>query len=398
MPKIPREIHRAVQHETEQKKIGEEGTLHKIPLGEEHYWAKKWRSRHYFQTAQTAAEYAESEKWKTTVSPFWHKAISYETKLIDDALPGMTLRIESSFDPRVSKSGEEFNFKAGRPTTVAKDVKGDKVLREKRDNIVDESYDFLWNQTSYDEQGRNKGSKDRLGVMMNAWETDKVMREAFGEFLGVRDWIQGYMSEKDWESFVRKVNQTYPDTDVAQMVNAGVVPVHAEYNYIPTEEIGENKTRGIFIETAIFDDGRLKKALLESARQKNSGEFDERNIREKIDARLERLHLFQRIDNLWDVIFYPQKNRSDDSHEMFFDNRLGGAIFKALDSIRDRYDKGGINLFHDKTFEYQSRVKAYNIASSFSLAQGLERTQEFEQFIRSWPAQQQEVPSQQKAA
>ncbi|HAU66230.1 MAG: hypothetical protein UT30_C0003G0053 [Candidatus Uhrbacteria bacterium GW2011_GWF2_39_13] len=170
------------------------------------------------------------------------------------------------------------------------------------------------------------------------------------------------------------------------MVNAGVIPVHAEVNYIPTEHSPTQTTKGVFIETAIFDEQRLARALLEAAKKKNSEHFNEERSRLNIEKRLERYRVLRKIDELWDRIYYQQKYRRDEQEEQFWDNRFGEALFKALDAIRDRYDKEG--LFFDEEFEYQTQMKWPKLIYPTTIEEGIESCKQFEEFVRTYQRQE----------
>lgn len=153
MPKLPREIQRGIEFQTEKKIVGEEGISHKITLDEQKYWAKRWHSRHYHEVYKQGPVYAEHSDWKTSVSPFWHKVILYETKLAHDALPDLILRIEASHDPRLHASGIDVDYKAGRPVTLTRDVVSDPSLRAVRDELVETVYADASKMRVHDEQG-----------------------------------------------------------------------------------------------------------------------------------------------------------------------------------------------------------------------------------------------------
>ncbi|MBI2473054.1 hypothetical protein HYV70_00670 [Candidatus Uhrbacteria bacterium] len=389
MPRLPGEIHRRIQEKTEQKKVGEEGTLHKITLDDESYFAKKWRSKHYKENWKNGLAYSEANAWKTPVSPFWHKIISYETKLIHDALPDITLRIETSYDPRVSKDGSSFNFQAGRPVTLTENVKGDPELRIQRDTIVDSLYDQTWEQRTYDDHDLYTGTKDILHQKILWSNTDIAIQKLFGESLGVRGFIHTNLSTQEssriW--FLNKIHERYPGTDIERLVLAGIIPVHAEVNYIPTEHHPTQTTKGIFIETAIFDEQRLTQALLEAAKKKNPEHFDEEKSRTNIQKRLERYRVLRKIDELWDQIYYQQKYRRGEQEEQFWDNRFGEALFKALDTIRDRYDREG--LFFDDSFEHQTQMKWSELIYPTTIEEGIETCKQFETFVRTYQKKEQ---------
>ena len=384
MPRLPGEIHRRIEEKTEQKKIGEEGTLHKITLNNESYFAKKWRSRHYRESHKTGPGYSEASEWKTAVSPFWHKVISYETRLISDALPDLVVRIETSYDPRMGKDDSSFDFKTGRPVTLTKNVKGDPELRAKRDAMMDPVYDLTWEQRIHDDRGVYVGAEDGYSELM-LWVThDREMKEIFGEHLNIRRFIHAdlYSREKERIRFINKIHEMYPDTDIERFVNTGVIPVHAEANYIPTEHSPTQTTKGIFIETAIFDEQRLAQALLEAAKKKNPEHFNEEKSRMNIEKRLERYQILRKIDELWDQIYYQQKYRRGEQEKQFWDNRFGEALFKALDAIRERYDKEG--LFFDEDFEYQTQMKWPELIYPATIEEGIETCKEFEAFVRTY--------------
>ena len=385
MPRLPGEIHRQIQDKTEKKKIGEEGTLHKITLDNESYFAKKWRSRHYRgDSHKQGVGYSEASEWKTSVSPFWHKVISYETRLVSDALPDLVLRIETSYDPRIGNDDSSFNFQASRPVTLAKNVKGDPELRAKRDAMMDPLYDLTWEQRIHDTHGVYVGTEDRGGEFMLWMTSDREMKETFGEHLNIRKFIHAdiYSREKERIWFINKIHELYPDTDIERMVKAGVIPVHAEANYIPTEHSSTQTTKGIFIETAIFDEQRLAQALLEAAKKKNPEHFDEEKSRVNIQKRFERYDVLRKIDELWDQIYYQQKYRRGEQEEQFWDNRFGEALFKALDAIRDRYDHEG--LFFDESFEHQARMKWPELIYPTTIEEAIETCKQFETFVRTY--------------
>jgi hypothetical protein len=330
MPILPSSIERAIQNQPKQIKEGEEGILHTIQLNQEHYFAKHWRGKHYKTgSGKESVAYSRETNWKTPVSPFWPKLKFYETQLIHDALPGLIAKIEYAFDPRVSRNGKALDIKKGRPVTVTKDVKGNPNLRKQRDKIVDSMYDNYFKQAGIDERGMLLGS---YTTSIQVAKIDRDIQNTFGKYLDVRKHIHTstFLNKKNVDRFVEKVSQEYHDTDIEKMVRAGVTPIHAELNFIPTKKATDGTIRGVFIEVGIFDLERLADALVQQGVS-----------RALVERRIKRYELLRVLDDMWDELTYPRHGnmRHQNLHE---DSDIMTGLFLALDALREKYDKNSI--------------------------------------------------------
>ncbi len=392
MPFLPKEILKSVEDSTEKIKEGEEGILHRIKLNKKDYFAKHWRGKHYEGEAwKTGRKYSSETAWRTPVSPFWSKIKFYETQLMHDALPDLVLPIEAGFDPRVSSDGSIFNIRAGRPVTLAKDVKGDSKLRKERDELVDAIYKRTFQEFHTNKYGNWVPRGNFYPTLVQWAELDIDIQKRFGEYLDVRKHIHAntFNTRASVEVFVERILQKYQGTDVERMVQAGVVPIHAEVNYIPTEQVaGKQKTKGIFIETFIFDMNRLVEAILmQSKKEISSGTFNGNETRKRIQEKIERYTLLRKLDELWDEVFYL--GETEHHKDIHTDSEVMGGVFRVLDFIRVRWDKEKITLNED--FFYHVKSMLISVRFSKTKEKAITYTRELHNFIREWKAESKQV-------
>ncbi|MBI4449571.1 hypothetical protein HY634_00770 [Candidatus Uhrbacteria bacterium] len=334
MPRLPGDIERAMgQSDPRETWYGEEGILRRIGLDDGRYFAKRWRGKHYEgEHAGRSVSYSE-ESGRTPVSPFWHKVKFYETKLIHDAFPDSTLEMSAAYDPRIVPGADgdaQFMPGTGRPVTVTREVEGDLKLRAERDRIVRAAYDEVFEHRAPNTHGELQQHQG-TGAFYRA---DMAMAERFGrELLGPLVSHDEHLRDKWVDRNIENVRHWYPGSDVLEILEAGLIPIHAGLNFIPTAEPDpERGPQGVYLELAVGD--------LERLRAKLHAQCADDACRTKIDRRIERYAMYRVLDDLYDGIFIDQHflNETDALNDS---NVMNGA-FQMLRAVQERIERDGL--------------------------------------------------------
>lgn len=353
--RTPGELFRSIHESKEPKFLGEEGLLTPVTLNTDAYYAKQWRG-HHGEGGFFNLFYGRNVD-RSGVSPFWVKTKFYEYSLMHEAFPDRILKIEGAVEPRVSKDGVAFDYRGIRPVTLTKAVEGDADLRKRREEIVSQVYTSQEDEEILDEQGRILRHRNPRRSVAAAYRVDKEMRAAFGQDLGVRDFIaHDTFEQQDWiELFVEVVNEEFPGTRVAEMANAGIVPVHAEFNFIPTAPADERGANGVFLEAVIFDPARLMKTLVERRVQELGPNADRQRIEAEVADKVNRYLVLRKLDETYDKLFMSgHKNREDDSGGV--NDRVAVAdVYRAFDRVRARVDRERTRFDEDFFFGLYER-------------------------------------------
>jgi len=333
MPRTPGDIERAIERsDPEEKWYGEEGILHRIGLDGGRYFAKRWRGKHYEgELAGRSVTYSE-ENMQTPVSPFWHKVKFYESKLIHDAFPDSTLEMSVAHDPRITSDSDgdvQFAPDTGRPVTVTRDVAGDPKLRAERDRIVREAYDEVWASRAPNADGvmqheRETGAFYRADISM----AERFGRELFPQIVSHDRDMQKWMARN-----IEAVQRVHPKSELLDLLEAGLVPIHPGVNFIPTAESDpERGPKGVYLELAVGDLERLRAKLHERC--------SDDACRAQIDRRIERYAMYRVLDDLHDGIFVDQHLLG--GTDALNDREVMNAAFQMLRAVQERIERDGI--------------------------------------------------------
>lgn len=344
----PEMIQRNIVEDEQERKYGEEGILSRIELNQKSYFAKQWRGKHY-EGGNINVSYSYDEKMDfSPVSPFWAKLKYYESSLLNQALPGLTIDIATAFDPRIKKNEKgdlEFDFTKGLPVTLSKDVEGDPSLRADRDKIIDSTYEEYFDHFEPDENGILR-SKNFLSSLQVLFRADAAMQERFGKEFS--------LNEFDWDnvsaSFRRlkeKVVAINPDSPIVEMLDAGVMPTHPEFNFIPTQET-ERGVEGVFIEVAIADLDRFYDHLLK--------DVDTPKRQQKIKNRFNRYVLLRKLDQIYDELLVSMNY--GDKESVTRDKEVVNEVFRILNELLNKATKDVDNA---KELTRETRTALWNV-------------------------------------
>ncbi|MDP3970868.1 MAG: hypothetical protein Q8P90_04150, partial [bacterium] len=253
-PLLPQNFER-MRQDKEPDVIGEEGAL--FHFGS--HWLKQWSSAHE-QGVSVPDRHAEN----SSLSPYWHKMQFYENKLINGLFPDNTIHISAGYDNRITKDGDEhrFTMKGEKPATISEDATGDGERAEKYRSIVYPLYRDTKHTLDAIRTGRDFNDRfaDRYDKAFDEAE-DKLLEnldaEEFRLFHGyhpeLAHGVEGLISHLEKE--VKKIN---PDSDVLELLKAGIVPMHPSLNFVPDEDqSGGRGPRGTYLELTIMSVGRF---------------------------------------------------------------------------------------------------------------------------------------------
>lgn len=333
MPRIPGDIERAIgRSNPEEKWYGEEGILHRIGLDDGRYFAKQWRGKHYEgERAGRSVTYAEDSR-HSPASPFWHKVKFYEAKLVHNAFPDSTLEMSVAYDPRITPDadgGATFTPDVGRPTTVTREVEGDSKLRAERDVIVSDAYDEVWASRAPNEEGVMRQLRS-CGAFHLA---DIAMAKRFGREL-LPPIVSHAEDMRTWTARnIEAVRREYPTSELLDILEAGLIPVHPGVNFIPTVESDpERGPKGVYLELVIGDLDRLRTKLHERC--------GDDACRAQVDRRIERYAMYRVLDELYDGIFIDQTLLGPT--DVLNDPDVMNAAFQMLRAAQERIEREGI--------------------------------------------------------
>ncbi|MDP3771432.1 MAG: hypothetical protein Q8R16_03980, partial [bacterium] len=289
------------------------------------------RGKHYEgERAGRSVSYSE-ESSHTPVSPFWHKVKFYEAKLIHDAFPDSTLEMSVAYDPRITPDadgGATFTPDVERPVTVTHEVEGDPGVRAERDRIIREAYDQVWASREPDEDGVMR-TKRESGAFHLA---DIAMAQRFGFEL-----MPMVSHDRDLHAWIPKniqwIRSVNPTSDIIPMLEAGLIPIHAGVNFVPTAESDpERGPRGVYLELAVGDLERLRTKLHERC--------GDEACRTQINRRIERYAMYRVLDDLYDSIFIDQHLLG--ATDVLNDPEVMNAAFQMLRVAQERIERDGL--------------------------------------------------------
>lgn len=329
MPLLPRSVEAGLANQKPEI-IGEEGVLYKIPLRNEVYFAKQWRGKHFVDAPVTYSV----ESGKTPVSPYWHKVKFYEGALVHQAFPESSIEMAASYDPRIKRSAPSgdwaFDKEGGRPVTVTLEVKGDKDVQALRDEIIRAGYARMYAAQEPDRKGvmRKKRmwveEEMRTGSESAVGDTDDKVRKLLGDELHVGLYNPAHPKES-LERLQLLAEKHHPNSLLIPFFEHGLVPVHPEFNFIPTRAPDASGPKGVFLEVAIIDHEVLLEKLLEKASSP-----EEKVL---LKRKMNRYLLYRKLDEIYDELFFDRYNpRVKDPRLENAD--LHNAVFQLLEAIK----------------------------------------------------------------
>jgi len=136
-------------------------------------------------------------------------------------------------------------------------------------------------------------------LKQQAKEADTKMRKIFGLSPYILEKIphDGYTQE-EFEALVDQVEKEDENSPLLPFLHAGVIPIHPEFNFIPTEDqsASKNPTKGKFIELKILNIDALRNA----AKAKAKNETEKKSIERFADQ--------QRLYTILEDIYAWTKN------------------------------------------------------------------------------------------
>lgn len=227
-------------------KRGEEGRVYFFGTPENPLALKEWYRTH------SQAKFEGEKAKRIPISPFHHKAVYYEMKIIHELFPEHTVGIVGGVDQRLTTGpdGEiQFDPKAGLPMTVTQRAQGDEALLKRYDAIVDAGYAII-------HQLKDAGltGETTLEMHQTGWAVDEAITAEFGPEL--RD---GGMDVTGALAAAKAVN---PASIIVQMLERGIAPVHPQFNFVPRQaKPADRAPYGTFVELRIMDQKRLRASL-----------------------------------------------------------------------------------------------------------------------------------------
>ncbi len=327
MPLLPSEIERAILNKKPEM-VGEEGVLYSIPLRNEAYFAKQWRGKHFVDATATYSV----ESGKTPVSPYWHKVKFYEQALIHQAFPENSVKMSAAYDPRIHKdtSSSEWKFDPdnGRPVTVIVEVRGDESLQALRDQIIKDGYKGMYATQEADKKGMMRRTKnpwieteDQSTLEKTVSDTDDKIRKLLGKELVVP--LYDPKEPKNSITLLKWLaEQKNKDSILCRFFDHGLVPVHPEFNFIPTAPSDSGGPKGVFLEVTILDPQALLNKLLDTHPSQ-----EERNL---ISKKMNTYLLYRKLDEIYDQIFAKQYT-AEIEDPILINPEVKNAVFQVLE-------------------------------------------------------------------
>lgn len=330
MPLLPRGIESALSNKRPDI-VGEEGILYKIPLRNQEYFAKQWRGKHFVDAPVTYSV----ESGKTPVSPYWHKVKFYEQALIHQAFPENSVKMSVAYDPRINKdpSSAEWRFDAdgGRPVTVTMEVRGDEDLQTLRNDIIKEGYQAMYATQEPDEKGVMRRTKNpwieeenRSALGKAVSDADDKMQELLGRELHVP--LYDPKEPENSITFLKWLAELKnEDSILVRFFDHGLVPVHPEFNFIPTAPSDSTGPRGVFLEVTILD----PQALLQKLLAKHPSKGEKESVEKKMNAYL----LYRKLDEIYDGIF-AEEYAAEVEDPILTNPEVKNAVFQVLEGAK----------------------------------------------------------------
>ena len=295
----------------------EEGLLYRVSgevgEGSVDHWVKKWYRSH-----EKAAS-APIEQGFSMLSPFWARQKELEIKLINELFPNCTVKMEGSHDERVE--GNNFDLLKGRPATVTQHVEtGNQEVFNIMMEIINETYGVLI--PAKDKMMKSGGiTLTPNDPFFKEWREriDARIQAVLGQDLDMGSVVSGL------EGFAKRVvelKKRNPNTTIIDLLEAGIVPIHTQLNFIPcNKDTHPRSPHGTFLEFRIYDVNKLSKTA-----EKTFGK-DARRM-DSFNENLLELIVGERLDTMFDnLVLYTHYGRLDQSK---FHPAFQTALYKLL--------------------------------------------------------------------
>lgn len=299
---------------------GEEGLLYRIPSLVEPYdlWVKKW----YRSNGKGFS--VPIETGVAILSPYWARLKELEVILINALFPDCTVKMEGSYDERVSAN--HFDIFSGRPATITRHVEaGDNVLFEALSLILEEAYKVILEHGDKMARRAIETAREVPGhaEFIQDWRrnVDDQIRKLLGPDLDM-----GAPLDFDQVSArTEELRKRNPNTTIVDLLDAGIVPVHPQVNFIPgNKETHPKSPHGTFLEFMIYDEQKLYAA----AKKKFASSEEELG---KFFVGLKELLVLERLDLMYDdIVMYSNFGNLDQEK---YTAQFQSAFFLLLNEI-----------------------------------------------------------------
>ncbi len=255
------------------------------------------------------------------ISPYFHKVLFYDLKLIHTLFPANTVEMVLSYDQRILKRGDDrFDFTIrGYPVGVTRQVQTDPELLRQREEIINPVYEEVRKVSGMFEKGVDcTDLVQRAGALTR--EGDTLLAQRFGMDL----LFFGYGRADTVDSVKRELQYTRPNSSMCHFLESGFLPVHPSFNFIPQSADHQHcDPCGTFIEFFIFD----LDAMIASARLRCPDKIS------VIESRITRLRFYILLDRLFDeVMLDPVYTWHITSHYM-----LQRVLFSLTEFVRKKF-------------------------------------------------------------
>jgi len=219
---------------------GEEGRLYRVNLHGKEYFVKKWHGSHRRMT------YANPDTNFSHHSPYEHKMLYYEYKIINTLFPDQTPVLATAYDPRIKKNPQtgahEFDGKFGKPVTVIEAIPVELAVAKDIEHIKREAYGRARQVIRLEEDNDvNTGGDSPLHPVALADDT-------IHQLLGTKTF-----RHSDYGASLPLGEHPL----ISQFTNYGIVPIHPSLNIIPTKMTNGVISDGVFLELTIKDSALL---------------------------------------------------------------------------------------------------------------------------------------------
>jgi hypothetical protein len=373
--------------------VGEEGILDRIDLDGKGYYAKHWYSVHgdlgrrlKLSEVDLESKSAKDPELASRLSPFWHKVKYYEYRLIAEQFPDLAVKMVGAFEPRLQK-GEDGKMQIAKPekfpVTVTEEIVTDPAVAEQRDQLIDAAYQEIFSY--YETHGRKpfiRGVPDPQreaafeSTLRTVVDTDASIRSLYGLELE-----SGRLDPDDPSGLARLVvelRSRQADPRMTALLEAGILPMHPEFNFLPTEYSAEpGQTKGVFLELLLIDPKRFLRTVMKTADADQAGSV----------ARLfDRYMVYRASDQIYTELLPALGNRiGEDAHR---DPAVQSAMFRLVEEYRRMIEKRRAKAYNAKFLQEMlenaivtelggRRGKAAAIAALDALADRLRATGAF---------------------
>lgn len=309
----------------------EEGFLHRVYFRGEDFWGKQWYRSH--QKTFWNARVMEGERY-ALLSPYYAKMIELTYRIVNELFPRETVQMCGSYDKRVSNSSDGPDFDTGRgfPVTITRHVEGDTDKVAALRAIVDPSYEEVIAQRArFTREGRTREECTPFFVR-SAREVNEKVRALLGDDINF-----GTANDPSvtLEQRIADLQEKSPDNVMLDMVEAGIMPIHPELNFIPgTPGTHERKPHGTFLEFDVYD---LHK-LLATCERRFAEDPDKL---QEMKQMIYQLMIHRRLDHMFDETVFLQDYSLGQG--LLWVDGAQGVIYRTLESLRKAMDVGVVD-------------------------------------------------------